>query len=1645
MSGDIARGGFIFQDTYLLKRLLEAAAGRLDELWKNRVPASWCDHDLARFGIEAKSRPVDPGVERPWDIFIERAGRVELIEVKSGELSRDDFRVFWSRLRREPRSVEPNGERGRLIPVLVVDPQKAGGHLEKLRQLAAHMEGIALPKGPIQEPGNIRDVATLAAHAIWGLCGTDSDSTVIAWSPVEAKAVLSRLEIHEHPAADLQTQAEGLLGLFFDKGLEELKRTPLLGWLAERAVATETKRRFVTIRDLLAEMEVLGLVAAFDAAILRAWREAWDNVGIPVESRTAHECRLGQEGVTVALSKIQPEAEDLIEDQTVASLLVLGPGGAGKSVVLRQLAERVSRTEGDELLWCGAADVKDEDEIDLVERACRFRASVLGWRDPEVRLHVLVDALDEAEPGIRVRWAKTLARLAGIANLRLLASVRAELWRRDEDIHRQLGSWRSVELRPWPKSVVDELLAQNKRYAKLSARGRELLRTPILLDVFWRTFVEGTVESGAVELVLDDEHGEHLETRHGLIGAFWERRLLKAPRYQGVRDFPQRLLALWECAAATLGSFTVHGDLEEVAVIATSEGILVWSGRPRRTLEFRHLLLRDFALAQWCMGAGDEAGAVSVAERWRGIVGGVSRRGVLRALLDYADDERRGTQSEVVQEIAKLGTEWAEELAQFLGTREARAELDPAFWRSKVHAALPASFGASLLKSARRADEASWANRLSVWAENSGWLDEQEFPGALVEYAKRLAERAKHDVGTDGTLRESAVATARYLRRVAEWPRFHAAFHSHDAWLCGRALGIVSEVLPDIATLAWAERELTRATGRIRWAFLESVGHLARADASRAAEIYRQAVGLHQAADGWRMHRENWQGFMSQHVLEWSLGGENRHIGLLREFPAAFFPVAIELIEALWRVRADEGLNGQTRFETPLIESEACGELPGASAASDPADEAFLWDDGPAWLYWRGFGQGLRPRATKIVHREALAWAERDPVRFVEVLTVLRRSRQSSVQGLALDLMEEHRDRPEVATLRRMAARDLRLYRLDDLLYWAGRLLEDFWQEFLADERAQLIDFVRAEIAAEEGEAWCHARYFLARLAENEWPEDLRQVRPKSDDDWSAERRRLRWSGDDDAFGSAKLSMPSELFGLGETTPAAAPGKWAESWDHEALARFYRLTQRFSRAGATPEEAAREFVEATALALDFLREKTALQVALEDPENAWMLESLSRFFNPPPKPADGKTEPVESVPPQELVRGCAELALAMAEKVPDAFSGELPDGDSWSGWRETTWTRALRLADQTLVREPVREDETLSERLFSIVETVFTSGEPMPQMICVVRIWPCHWARWRFRGETGSWLVWRLAKHPMTIRWALNGLLGCDADAGRVATMRHILGRQFEVPAAELAGCLGEHIGMHAIAWSPDGRSQAADLADEILDHPERFPLLAETIHRRSCWRGLVFGLKEQAKHTVRVSDGPARDYGRWVLAGWRKLRELRDEQHEARRGGSVVLHAMYWLGESDVAILDVARLRPWWVELRALLSEVAEAGSRDDCFALFYNLCEAGFIRLATVEGVLGWGETFAGRFRLVEGMPPCDLGSRSANGDGYTWREVLGYAASAVGAWRAAGLLNDDAKKERARALLAEMNRPPLDVPEAGNELHRLYDELG
>ena len=130
MNGQIARTGFRYQDLYLLLRVLEIVRGAYQDAWDSATSdlLTAAGSVKTKFGIEANSRPVgltksDDGPPSDWDIFVGDFQAEELIEVKSGAISKADREVFWRRLRRELAQIE---QRRGLFPALVIDPAKAG-------------------------------------------------------------------------------------------------------------------------------------------------------------------------------------------------------------------------------------------------------------------------------------------------------------------------------------------------------------------------------------------------------------------------------------------------------------------------------------------------------------------------------------------------------------------------------------------------------------------------------------------------------------------------------------------------------------------------------------------------------------------------------------------------------------------------------------------------------------------------------------------------------------------------------------------------------------------------------------------------------------------------------------------------------------------------------------------------------------------------------------------------------------------------------------------------------------------------------------------------------------------------------------------------------------------------------------------------------------------------------------------------------------------------------------------------------------------------------------------------------------------------------------------------------------------------------
>lgn len=1616
VSGHLARKGFRYQDLYLLLRMLEVAGKELDQCWIQPAPnfAAALDTLPIRFGIEASPRPDNAGV-LDWDVLVSNAQQLELAEVKSGSVDKDDRIAFWRRLRRELSSTSPQD----VIPILVVDPD-ALSDLSLWSGFAKAVRDSSPSKAVNPLKGNVTSSEKLLQEAMWYLCGENETKGAGIPQPVQvdaARAVLQRFAVHPLIYRELEQRVEALIEILFPSVASSTYETLLLGWLNQRATAPAAGQRLFTIRELLAEIGVLRFSEIFAGEKLQTWRNLWNEVPEAIRSRTR--VRLGRSGRSVSSTDIQPAAVGALMHDDQAPLLLKGNGGAGKSTFVAQAAAAAEQ-RGEVVFWCGADDVS-VDEIDELANAFRFRASLSFLRNQQAPIRILVDGLDEASGNKRERWAEILARLPGIRNVRIVASVRETIWRVDGNLRQKIGTWRVIDLALWTKPLVENLLSETKFSTALPESVIQLLRTPILLDLFWRTFVEAERP--------DLSRAGLLRTRHELLAAFWQERLIHPTRSGIALNNSAELHDVWKLAASVVGSFKPDQSSAPAIALLLSEGVLVEEGRLQQRLNFRHPLLRDFALAQWSLGSSSVSDA---ARQWHSVKGGLQKYGALRAIAEALSSSDAGSEypslalPDFVRAAIECDSRSAEQIAQLLGSLEdITGSLDPNFWPLPLRNILPSNFGSAVLSAARLNQNLAWAKPSEQWSEGAGWIDER-FANVVWQYAEWLRETAKKNGGAS-YWREASRCAARKLRALAETPRFTDHFAEFDGWLTTQAVCAVAPVLPDPLTLSWLERAVSGGTWRVRSFALEQLIHVAAVDADRTANLYRVAVGIVNKSGEFHLDVQRWRGLMPEQAIDWSLAGDENHRSLIGEFPAAFFPVALELAEALFR---HEVSSREQRGLAELMDTISCSSADDISTSShEPRTPESLIDDLPDWAYWRKIARGdARERCLTTIHTHAQAIVKGDIALAVSsVIPALRRSRLGSVRSIALDVLLECKANLECENIIAEELLDQRLYRISGMDYWLEQGLIAGWPRLKSDQRGRVQSIIAALLIDKK---WVNrAKSLLVRLPKTEWRTDLQWHRPDdADDAFRAARCPSRRDDDDDSVGG-------EWLGRDERADEAAPGLWPENFDRAALLEFYRATNVLSQANVGAEKLQAELERATRSGLNLLVSLKVEPPAMLRSENSWIWDALKRTLDSYRK-FEGETH-LKNAPRLEFTSGCGFLGIAVLREVPSELPGKLPEGDVWTGFRETSWTRALALVDEALTWEPLANDASTQGEFVMLLEAAFASGDPLVQLTCCTSVRPWHWLRSPDRRMLFRRLVWEKPTEPKVLEWSLGTALR-SGDRERTEIFRLLLNRADLRAAEGLAGRLGEYIGSCSLLWfNDDHRSLAADLTREIVAAASSFALLREDAHLRAFWRGFAFGLKERAK-LVSSFESLATDYGRWMLKAWRELVIRRQKRNESE---SVVLFAMHWLERKEGTNEAPERARPWWESLQPLLSAVATDGGTPDCFNLFFNLRGGEFNYVAKPEEILGLVEIFTDRIIAATTARLIDLDQRNAaDGEHHSWRDCAEYAASGIDALNKGGVLVTDLQRDRAHTLLSRLVSAPLRSANASAALHAL-----
>ena len=1411
-----------------------------------------------------------------------------------------------------------------------------------------------------------------------------------------ARDVLARLAVEAHPAVELEVSVLRSLELLFPDGLPDQIRDSILGWLGAKAASKEPGRRFFTAIDLLGEMGARAACANLASGAMDEWRSLWNELPKIFDDRVR--MRLGRAGESVTAALAQPAASLELTKMAAGLCLLFGKAGAGKTSLLAQVAQQ-ERETGTEV-FCTLADAADEGNLENIIRSLRFRRALLALRTPERKLWIGVDGLDEVDASLRVRWAKQLKRLALDAQTVVVTTVREAIWKSDADLRRHLAARHSLLVDDWPEDLVRSLLASTPLSDAVSPTLFALLRQPLFLDLFWRAFVEQPPR-------LSRSLARSVETRHGLLTAFWKERVSESTRHN-VPNFALRLDEIIRSAAGSIGSFPPFILDKEAMTVLVGESVLILEGSLNPRYRFRHPLLRDFVFALWCLRGGDAEGVFG---RWQTIKGGLQRQGALRAIFEAIIEAGEASEFPEVS-INELLTAFcgnhssATHIAQLLGTLTPTPALDPAWWSVRTLNLLPASFGRELLVSARLAANFGWADYVVHWAAHASWLD-ADFPREVLSYTDALHRQTKVDV-TNPSLAQLARQAARTLRAFSEHPRYEKEFSEIDRWLKSMSFSHVIPLLPDFETLEWIEREMTAGSWRTRGFLLEHLIHLAGVDAARTAAIYRRSVGLVGARLEVTMDAQKWNSIMDHQAIEWSLAGADGHRSLLAEYPREFLPVALDLVVAL----------------TPAISEGAPDNENAKLLIADFAG----WDDFSA-----DQGRPAPHRCLQAVKMASARILSSDPEKFIaEVSPALRSSLSTAVQSIHLDLLLQQPDDPKLSAIVHECLFDVRLYQATGLLHWLEVALRQHWPGFSRDEREIVLRHIDAVADADSGIGDYRRAQLLATLPLTDLPlPHMRAVaasrlvnsyhptvHPHLAPDYVL--REASSDGDDD------IDM-EQVKG------------WPPEFDIEALRVLSNAGRRLSDNKVSPEQVQNHLPRAVAAAQTLLPAIERHRDLLDDGNRFWVWYALQASVE---KTHFDKVP--DFVPPDDFLLACSRLALESIEKEPESLRGWVPPTEGVYFEPTSSWLRALHLADAVLVWPRLQRDASLQLRFEQVLRKAFASGNSSIQISVTTAIRPYHWLRDASRRQLQDELIWNGAVSSQVLAWSVQRL-GYESDARRTQIIRLLLNRgDVEDGAESLAGSLGNWIGRLAMYFLSAGkRTTTGALLDDVLASPDRWPALGKVDARKRFLRSAAFGMKEVAKEQW-MNVGLATDFARWNFLIWQHIQSLQAKQREANH---VILFALHWLQRDpreetgEIVPRDSPMLRVWWEHLMPFWRAVMERGNRPDVFQLLFDLRPSQLSHVVRSEEVFELVEILLNRVAtiLISGVTNLTQ-TDPENDDHHSWGENLSYAASAVDALREDGLLCTDLQRERAYSLLRRLADAPFQSLQALAALHHL-----
>lgn len=1160
VSGAIARRGFRFQDHYLIHRILVHIATRREALLSGEpVTAS------LKFGIET---PLQRGTDSlDWDTLVIGTTETEVIEVKGGAVDKADRHAFWRRLREE--LLNSGDQHSSIIPTLVINQENPPAAVDAWRNMSngsAHgfVQTLSLPDAT---PSQVSTDEGLVKEALYWLCKATEiryerkDGTygvrklgAVVSEPI-ARAALQRFVLVEVPASELRTQVEAILDALTTGPDAGAVRRQLAAWLDERATADVGDLKQFDLDEILREVDVLkrllaGSSAAFNIA--RLIKRALSTACVEQWRQTLLDGGLQE----IPLSRSQPHLDQFPWATMSRSVAIIGDGGQGKTRILyqvyQQLANQATKLQVYPVSAESLADYLQEDQVagsPLLE-ALQLLADFAALK-AQCFLFI-VDGMDQVGKTASGQLARILNEASQHPAFRSIMSCRRPDWNARGHLREQLNGWERLDLVDWGDDLVNSQLQKAGIQRNITDALRRLIRNPLYLDLLLRTFGPGHPVS------------LELQTRHGLFKAFWSERILKdnqdhrwAVLYQG-------------CEALAKGEYwrPLHtsGDEAEAIGHLLSVGLVVRVDA-RGRFDFRHPLLRDFAMGQWALAAGEPA---NVREEVKHIKSSTIRFGTHRAVIEAISEETTSpfaspfALKDYVENISEI--EILDEVVDILGELEPSPGMDPREWASDHRV----DVATRLVRSAQYHLNISWCTTFALWPIQIEWPSSQTWFGeealsALVDYLEVTSRNT-----LEANVRVPASVLSGLASRIREWSKSerHRNEFSQGSNLVARMIPDVARWASDRSTIEWLQAALVRESWNVRMSILQALPILAQAVATQTPQLgellpvlYRKAIGFPEGdPKASTLHFSH--PMMSHYAVYWSLigvTGPHPGVALLDALPKEFLPVTLDLIEATARREEEEEARQATArlvkvlAETPLPDSTAnleSGAVAQAEVSLDAQGTNEIIDDRPEWYWSRHRQDDLRDNLVRAVQARLGRWLKEDPEWFTKVaLPNIRQCPVVTVQTLLIQFSLEVNSSPVVAKIVRAMVWDSSLYQCSGMLYWLQRLLAREWPTLSEQERASVFQAIGTLLTGNPFKR-LEAGEFLRQIPVSELPENLtplvEEVQTSGLSPLFPDPRRDRFVG---PHPGPKIK-----------TNSAMVGKWAPPLKDEDVSRLYELS-----------------------------------------------------------------------------------------------------------------------------------------------------------------------------------------------------------------------------------------------------------------------------------------------------------------------------------------------------------------------------------------------------------------------------------------------------------------------------------------------------